>query len=142
MAGLYFGTRPAGLLPMPIPHLYRHADDGTAGVIPIMDYPVDEIIEVDAAGTGALLIHRSVLEAIQAEADEHEGPDWCWFRDLPVGGEWLGEDLYFCRRIKSLGFPIHAHTGAVLAHRRRYWLDQKQHEATRKIVNEGVTVGA
>ena len=64
-------------------------------------------------------------------ADPHEGRDWCWFRDLPVNGLWLGDDLYFCRRVRALGFPIVAHTGAILQHRRRYWLDERQHEALR-----------
>jgi len=92
---------------------------------------------VDAAGTGAILIHRRVLAAIRDASDGHEGRDWCWFRDLPVGGRWLGEDLYFCRRIRALGFPIVAHTGAILSHRRRYWLDERQFEAVRTL-SEGM----
>ena len=130
VAGLYFGTWPGNLLPQPIPHLYRDADDGISAA-PVMDYPPDSIIEIDRAGTGALLVHRSILEAIRDQATEHEGRDWCWFRDLPVGGLWLGEDMYFCRRVRSLGFKIHAHTGAILHHRRRYWLDERMFEALR-----------
>lgn len=131
VAGLYFGTWPSdGLMPTPVPHLYLRAGDGIS-VSPVLAYPPDQIIEVDAAGTGCLMVHRSVLEAIRATATEHEGPDWCWFRDLPLGGKWLGEDLYFCRRVQSLGFAIHAHTGAILPHRRRYWLNEQQFEAVR-----------
>jgi hypothetical protein len=137
VAGLYFGTWPThgNLMPMPVPHIYRQGTDGVS-VAPVMDYPRDSVIDIDAAGTGALLVHRRVLEAIRDEAGEHEGTDWCWFRDLPVGGKWMGEDMYFCRRIRSLGFPIVAHTGAILAHRRRYWLDERQHEAARMITEE------
>lgn len=132
VAGLYFGTWPSqGMMPTPVPHLYRRADDGVS-VAPILDYPRDQIIEVDAAGTGCLLIHRSVLEAFRDGADGNEADAWCWFRDLPVNGMWLGEDLYFCRRVRALGYPIHAHTGAVLKHRRRYWLDDAQFEALRQ----------
>jgi hypothetical protein len=131
VAGLYFGTWPrGGMIPTPVPHLYRRADDGVS-VIPVLDYPRDRVIEVDAAGTGCMLVHRAVLEAFRGSADEHEGTDWCWFRDLPLRGMWLGEDLYFCRRAQALGFKIHAHTGAVLNHRRRYWLDDAQFEALR-----------
>lgn len=136
VAGLYFGTWPGNLIPQPVPHLYRHASDGIS-VAPINDYPPDSVIEIDAGGTGALLVHRSVLEAIREAADDHEGKDWCWFRDLPVAGLWLGEDLYFCRRIRSLGFKIHAHTGAILKHRRRYWLDERQFEALRAAERKG-----
>lgn len=130
VAGLYFGTWPGNLLPKPVPHLYRQAEDGVS-VVPVLDYPRDTLIDVDAAGTGCLLVHRSVLEAIRASAEPHEGHDWCWFRDLPLNGLWLGEDLYFCRRIRALGYPIQAHTGAILQHRRRYWLDERMFEALR-----------
>ena len=130
ISGLYFGTWPGGLLPQPVPHIYRRADDGIS-MLPVTDYPRDRLIEVDAGGTGALLVHRRVLEAIRDKSEDHEGRDWCWFRDLPVGGLWLGEDFYFCRRIRSLGFPIWAHTGAILQHSRRYWLDERQFEAMR-----------
>ena len=132
VAGLYFGTWPGNLLPRPVPHLYREAGDGVSAA-PVMDYPPDSIIEIDRAGTGAMLVHRSVLQAIRDQASDHEGRDWCWFRDLPVGGLWLGEDMYFCRRVRSLGFKIHAHTGAILHHRRRYWLDQRMFEAMREV---------
>jgi hypothetical protein len=100
-------------------------------VTPVVDYPHDTLIQIDAAGTGCLLVHRSVLEAIQAAAEPAEGDAWCWFRDLPFEGNWLGEDLYFCRRVRALGFPIFGHTGAILPHRRKYWLDERQHEAAR-----------
>ena len=134
VAGLYFGTlpNPEGLLPTPVPHFYRRADDGIM-VSPVVDYPTDELIEIDAAGTGCLLVHRSVLEKIRENAEPAEGNAWCWFRDLPLAGHWLGEDLYFCRRIRALGFPIWGHTGAILPHRRRYWLDERQHEAARAV---------
>lgn len=140
VAGLYFGTWPGNLIPQPVPHLYRAADDGVS-VVPVSDYPRDQLIEIDAAGTGCILVHRSVLDAIREQATEHEGRDWCWFRDLPLAGLWLGEDLYFCRRIRALGFKIHAHTGAVLQHRRRYWLDQRMFEAMRVRSNQEVPRG-
>lgn len=134
VAGMYFGTlpNPAGLLPTPVPHFYRRADDGIM-VTPVVDYPQDKLIEIDAAGTGCLLVHRSVLEKIREHADPSEGDAWCWFRDLPLEGNWVGEDIYFCRRIRSLGFPIWGHTGAISPHRRKYWLDERQHEAARLV---------
>lgn len=131
VGGLYFGTWPSGgMMPHPIPHLYRTAPDGLAQT-PVVDYPADQLITVDALGTGCILIHRSVLEAIRTESEPHEDGRWCWFRDLPVNGQWVGEDIYFCQRIRALGYPIHAHTGAVLQHRRRYWLDDRQFEGIR-----------
>lgn len=134
VAGLYFGTLPTGgLIPHPVPHLYRHHHG--AAVAPVLDYPRDEVIEIDACGTGAVLVHRSVFETIRDTADEHEGTDWCWFRDLPINGNWLGEDIYFCRRAKAAGFKLHAHTGAIFDHHRSYWLNDVMFEASRALAH-------
>ena len=129
VAGLYFAAlERGGLIPMPQPTIYYAYDEGYAAVV---DYPADELIEVDAAGTGCLLIHRSVFEALRAKASEHEGPNWCWFNDGPIRGHWVGEDMIFCRRVKDAGFPIFCHTGATLPHRKRFWLTDQHHQALR-----------
>ena len=111
--------------PRPVPTIFQ---DTAEGFLPLNNYDKDSLFEIDAAGTGCLLIHRSVLEAIQADCDAHQGPDWAWFWDGPINGEWIGEDLQFSRRIKSLGFPIYAHTGAILPHSKSYWLDERHHQ--------------
>ena len=126
VAGLYFGARPTGgLYATPEPLIFREQDGMYAA---LHDYPRDRVIPVDAAGTGCLLIHRSVLEAMRAVATPDEGDRWCFFQDGPSGGHWYGEDVNFCRRAKALGFPIHAHTGAVLPHRKRYWITEAHHD--------------
>lgn len=129
VAGLYFGAfDQGGLIPTPVPLIYAAMDGKYAA---LHDYPIDQLIEVDAAGTGCMLIHRSILEAIRATATEHEGSNWCWFNDGPINGHWFGEDLIFCRRVQAAGFPIHAHTGALLPHRKRFWLTDAHHAALR-----------
>lgn len=135
VAGLVFSTLSQGIMPTPTPAIFTSCADGVS-VAPIMDYPVNKIIPIDAAGTGALMVHRSVLQKIRDTATDDEADRWCWFRDLPVGGKWLGEDLYFCRRIREAGFKLHAHTGVVLSHRRRFWLDERPFETTRDRVRE------
>lgn len=126
VAGLVFASFETGFpYPKPIPTIFQDAPEG---FLPLNNYDKDSLFEVDAAGTGCLLIHRSVLEKMRDEADEHQGPDWCWFWDGPIHGNWIGEDLQFCRRVKSLGFPIYAHTGAILPHSKNYWLDDRQHD--------------
>lgn len=59
--------------------------------------PLGQCQQVDAVGTGCLLIHRSVLEAIG------DGP----FNEESHGKHCIGEDLAFCRRATAKGFPIH-----------------------------------
>lgn len=75
---------------------FRH--NGTGGVEPIpCTAPVGELERVDAVGTGCVLIHRSVFEALGP------GP----FNEMAEGREVLGEDLAFCRRCDAKGIPIH-----------------------------------
>jgi len=138
VCGLYFGAFQidGNAYPVPVPLIYRAE---AHGYLPIDDYPKDKLIAIDGAGTGCMLIHRSVLEAIRKNATADQGPHWCFFQDEPIGGHWVGEDLIFCRRAKALGFPIHAHTGALLPHRKRYWITELHHTIdrnARKIAQE------
>ena len=131
VAGLYFGSWPGdGIYPTPVPMILRRNETGRFDAVD--DIPDNTIIDIDAAGTGALLIHRSVLEAMRAKSAaspvaEHEAGRWCWFRDMPAGGDWIGEDIYFCMRAKDLGFPIVAATGARLGHHKSYWVTAEHH---------------
>ena len=111
--------------PKPVPAIFQDAPEG---FLPLYKYDKDSVFEIDAAGTGCLLIHRSVLEKMRETADANQGTDWCWFWDGPVDGNWIGEDLLFCRRIKALGFPIYVTTGAILPHQKSYWLDERHHQ--------------
>ena len=111
--------------PKPVPAIFQDAPEG---FLPLYNYDKNSVFEIDAAGTGCLLIHRSVLEKMRETADKNQGPDWCWFWDGPVDGNWIGEDLLFCRRIRALGFPIYVNTGAILPHQKSYWLDERHHQ--------------
>lgn len=111
--------------PKPVPAIFQDAPEG---FLPLYNYDKNSVFEIDAAGTGCLLIHRSVLEKMRETADKNQGSDWCWFWDGPVDGNWIGEDLLFCRRIRALGFPIYVNTGAVLPHQKSYWLDERHHQ--------------
>lgn len=122
VAGMYFmawgGDRAAQ------PSIFRAVPDSSR-FTPISDYPTDQVIPIDSAGTGCLMVHRSVFEAFQADAAPHQGKNWCWFMDMAVNGDWYSEDHYFCSRARELGYQLHAHTGVILPHRKRYWLTEK-----------------
>jgi hypothetical protein len=63
--------------------------------------------EVDALGTGCVLIERKVFEAIE----------WPWFKDvLTADGERTGEDIYFSDKAKKAGFTHKVHPKAVCGH--------------------------
>jgi hypothetical protein len=110
--------------PKPVPAIFQDAPEG---FLPLFKYDRNSLFEIDACGTGCVLIHRSVLEKMREMADPHQGQDWCWFWDGPIEGNWISEDLLFSRRIRQLGFPIYVHTGAVLPHQKSYWLSEEHH---------------
>jgi hypothetical protein len=109
----------------PVPTIYKM--DMEKGLQPIDAYPIDELIEVDAVGTGCILIHRKVLLDMQANATAHQGKDWAWFVEGAIDGTYFGEDLLFSKRLKSMGYKIFAHTGAILPHHKQFWLDDRHH---------------
>lgn len=113
----------------PVPTIYRMTDHGLQC---LDDYPKNEVVKVDAAGTGCLLIHRDVLLQLQENATENQGKNWSWFVDGAIGGTWFGEDLLFSKRLQSLGIPMHAHTGAICSHKKTFWLSDEHHEPIRQ----------
>ena len=113
----------------PVPTIYRM--DMEKGLQPIDDYPIDTLLEVDAVGTGCLLIHRSVLLEMQKQATPNQGVNWAWFVEGAIDGTYFGEDLLFSKRLKSMGYKIHAHTGAILPHHKQFWLDERHHTPMR-----------
>lgn len=121
VAGLYFGAYPpsTGPYPTPVPIAYRLRDG--AYFDPLTTLEPRGLHKVDAVGTGCLMVHRSVLQAMRDDVDGTLR-DWCWFQDGPLGdGRWLSEDLTFCARLGQRGVPIHVHTGAVLPHHKQHW---------------------
>lgn len=113
--------------PEPVPCIFRMGDNGE-GLYSVHEYPEDSVIEIDAAGTGCILIHRSVFEAMVEKADPvHETDKWCFYRDMPLNGSWVGEDIFWSIRAKALGFQMYAHTGVQLPHKRGYWLKKEHH---------------
>lgn len=128
VSGLVFAAFDAHkhLYPKPLPAIFQ---DSPEGFLPLYKYDKNSLFEIDACGTGCMLIHRSVLEKMREQADPNQGKDWCWFWDGPIDGNWISEDLLFSRRIRQLGFPIYVHTGAILPHQKSYWLDERHHIA-------------
>lgn len=69
-----------------------------------IDQPLSEpLIECDAVATGALLIHRSVLEFMPKPIFEYRKHS-------------ISEDLMFCYEAKRLGIPIYADLSCISGH--------------------------
>ena len=129
VSGLYFtGTVPEPGKLEPVPLIFVN-HGGDLGVQPFYNYPKNSLVEIYAAGTGCMMIHRSVLEEVRKGYSKHFGPDWAWFQDGPIGdNKWLSEDLTFCERVQSLKIRMVAHTGAVVAHHKPVWVVESNYD--------------
>jgi hypothetical protein len=79
----------------------------------ISDFP-NEVFEVDAVGTGFLLIRKTVFDAFTQEKIKELGEP---FNFLTLGsGKEESEDWAFCRRAKQLGFKIYCDPTIQLGH--------------------------
>jgi hypothetical protein len=80
-------------------------DDGRGGSKIVDALKLGEVRELTMAGTGCMLIHRSVLERL---AEVHADDPWPWFgHDIsPDAHQRCGEDVTFCARVRAAGFSI------------------------------------
>lgn len=83
----------------------------------VTEWNRDELITVDATGTGCLLFDMKVFEALPAP----------WFKTVrdDTGKVEEGEDFYFCAEARAAGFDIYVDTSLVCGH------------LSQMIVNEG-----
>ena len=113
VTGLCFGRRPPFK-----PCVYNHLEvqqDGKV-VLPVaknwMDYPRDQIFEVEACGFACVLMKREVLEAMAIYGVPF----------YPVGG--MGEDLTFCWRANKMGIRFHCDSRLKIGHIMRMSVDE------------------
>lgn len=93
--------------------------DGHKRFTGVDDYPRGEVVKCAGTGTAFLLVHRTVIEKVAESVDEQGR----WFDRLKGSdGSRLGEDISFCVRAASAGFPIHVHTGVVTNHLKELWV--------------------
>ena len=81
-------------------------------------------------GSGLLSRIRNELVATFLDRSDAE---WLWMVDtdhrIPV--EAFDRLVTFCERLRAAGALIHAHTGAVLPHRKSFWQTDAHHSAWR-----------
>lgn len=108
------------------PTVYLWTDqEQDKGVLPMLDYPRDEIVQCSATGGACLLIHRSALERVRERCGDE------WFQPIthPTanGGRprHFSEDISFCVRLAACDIPVHVDTGVHTTHEKGYvFLDQ------------------
>lgn len=128
VGGLCFMQREVGIdgvggyLVEPAPTLFDWYDNGQQqGFTVRREYERDKMVQVAGTGSAFLLIHKSVLQKIEAEY----GPTWYSPIYNHSTGTWISEDLSLCTRATALEIPIHVHTGVRTTHLKHLWLDER-----------------
>jgi GT2 family glycosyltransferase len=139
MGGLCFAIRETapdnagGYVVQPQPTIYDWAQlpNGQSGFYPRVDYERDATIQIAGTGSAFVLIHRSVLERIEAEY----GRSWY----SPVFNKsinaTISEDLSFCSRAGALGIPVHVHTGVRVSHMKYAWWDERMYDRLARLTS-------
>ncbi len=110
LGGLCFGVNKGVLFPTL--YVFHDGPNGpTTARVP--QFPENAIIPVAATGAAFLLIHRRVLEAFLERGFSAAFP---FFQESELSGEPAGEDITFCLRAGTLGFPVHVDTGLHIGH--------------------------
>lgn len=85
---------------------------------PVLGSAKNSVVECDAIGCGFTLIRRSVFAKMSKPFYKFDNM--------------LGEDLYFCRKAKELGFRIFCHTGVKVGHISDVIIDESDYDSTVK----------
>jgi GT2 family glycosyltransferase len=102
----------------PFPCLFTESvdDNNLRYVHPL---PKNEVIKVDCAGMGLVLMHRSVVTKLYETF-----PGESVFAEIMNANTFIGEDIVFFRKLREAGVPVYAHTGATVKHMKRFALDE------------------
>jgi glycosyltransferase involved in cell wall biosynthesis len=103
------------------------------------------LMEVDAAGAGALLISRRCLQDMRAMLRERRlraepdfpwpdvaGDDWFRYQDGPEGLRSRSEDLWFFEQAKAAGFQAYLDADVKCRHLAQFAIDHNWHEPWRE----------
>jgi GT2 family glycosyltransferase len=122
VSGMYFQKKPHFG-----PILYKGNKKGTYDQW--IDYPENQLVEVDGTGFGICLIKTSVFKKM--------GKDWFdpypKTRKNPVIN---GEDLAFCKRAKLAGFKIFVDTSLQAAHQTVSYVTEEHFKKERALIEK------
>ena len=112
VSGIYFISKNTdGSLPIPMPVIFDDVDEYTVKYHHPL--PVNEVLKIDMAGMGLVVMHRSVVTKLR----EKYGTEVSFFAENnQKNDKFVGEDISFFRKCKALDIPLYAHTGAIAKH--------------------------
>jgi GT2 family glycosyltransferase len=118
VSGVYFISKEnEGSVMRPFPCIFKNISEFEIQYIHPL--PIDKVVEVDSAGMGFVLMHKSIVPKLRAKY-----PNQSMFAEQEgLGEKFVGEDIVFFRKVRDAGIPVHAHTGALVRHMKRFSLD-------------------
>lgn len=118
VSGVYFVTmEPNQPLPAPAPCIFNIVNDENGrGNLAVHPLPENQLIPIDVAGLGFTLMHKSVAKKLREAYGETTF-------EITIGKQHISEDVSFFYKLKDLGIPVHAHTGAHVPHIKRFFFD-------------------
>ena len=119
ISGIYFIIAPktSGSLQEPTPAIFKQ--DDLERPISIHPLPKNELIEIDHAGFGFLLMHKSIIEQMKKVVLGNSVFNETLRQDMPF----IGEDIKFFMNLKKAGIQAYAHTGALAEHMKIFAVD-------------------
>ena len=119
VTGLYFiSNENEKPLMQPLPALFKEGRNKHELEV-ISQISHNQVIEIDSAGFGFLLMHKSIVSKIRKENLNYS----LFAEEEGVGEKYISEDIVFFRKLKKAGIKIYAHTGAVVQHMKRFSFD-------------------
>lgn len=120
VSGVYFISKDnEGALMRPFPALFNNVSEYQIQYLHPL--PDNEVVKVDQAGFGLTLMHKSIIPKMRDKF-----PNQSFFTEQAGSAEddhFVGEDIIFFRKMKESGVELHAHTGALVKHMKRFSLD-------------------
>jgi len=120
VSGVYFISKQMeNTLMMPMPAIF---DEGRNEYEIKHHHPLprNQVIKVDHAGLGLVLMHKSVIKALH---DKFGETDFVFAENSASGEQFIGEDIAFFRKVKAAGIQVYANTSALVKHMKRFALD-------------------
>lgn len=110
-----------GVLRMPFPCIFQY-DEKEEDYKSIHPLPDNSLVQVDAAGMGLLLIHRSVIDALYKVYKKGNLFDVSLIKPIK------SEDISFFEKLREQSISVFAHTGAIARHIKKVYLDKEYYE--------------
>jgi hypothetical protein len=119
VSGTYFVSKEnEKSLMQPFPALFMEGSNKHELQI-VHPLPPGQIVKVDSAGFGFLLMHKSIIPKMRKVS-----PDYSLFAEEEgIGNKYISEDIVFFKKLKEAGVDLYAHTGAVVQHMKRFSFD-------------------